>query len=275
MVFLSTKKWRVNVMKYAFAVLINLMVVLHVVATPPTLSPISAPEVKGIMQSDPNTLLIHTLSSIEFQIQHLPGSINIPTNKIATTKLLPADKKISLIFYCMGKRCIYSYNAAIKAKERGYLNINWFQGGIPEWRRYDYPMEVNQTLNNIKVAKIRVKDLLNLIKTENVLLLDVRPFDLKGDRQYIEDSVSLTILHLEEYLALVPKDRDLVVIDAFMKQSTSAAKYLVSKGYSVKGVLKGGISKWKKAGFPLVSKEKILMLDINSGKLEIGGFLKE
>ena len=248
-------------MKYVFAGLINLMIVLHVVATPPTLSPITAPEVKGMIAGDSKVMLIHTLSSIEFLIQHIPGSINIPTNKIATTTLLPADKNASLIFYCMGKRCKYGYNAAIKAKEMGYLNVHWFQGGIPEWRKYDYPMEVNQDLNKIKVAKLRVKEVLNLIEDSNIMILDVRPLNLKGNWKYIENSISLTMLHLEEYLALVPKDRDLVIVDVFMKQSISAAKYLISEGYSVKGVLKGGVAKWKRSGLPLVAEEKILMLD--------------
>ena len=64
---------------------------------------LTAPEVKTMLDNG-NVVLIHTLSSIEFEIQHIPGSINIPVINMKDTKLLPADKNIPLIFYCMGVR---------------------------------------------------------------------------------------------------------------------------------------------------------------------------
>lgn len=64
---------------------------------------ISAPEVK-IMLEKGEAVVIHVLSEIEFNIQHIPGSINIPIIKMKTTDKLPKDKDTPLIFYCMGVR---------------------------------------------------------------------------------------------------------------------------------------------------------------------------
>ncbi|NNF98282.1 MAG: rhodanese-like domain-containing protein [Desulfobacteraceae bacterium] len=64
---------------------------------------ISAPEVKNLVETD-QALLIHVLSEIEFEFQHIPKSINIPIIKMASTNLLPLDKNRPLIFYCMGER---------------------------------------------------------------------------------------------------------------------------------------------------------------------------
>jgi rhodanese-related sulfurtransferase len=64
---------------------------------------VSAPEVKKMLDEQ-NCILIHSLSKIEFEIQHIEKSINIPVVEMETTDKLPADKSTALIFYCMGKR---------------------------------------------------------------------------------------------------------------------------------------------------------------------------
>lgn len=64
---------------------------------------LTAPEVKNMMDKGTVTL-IHTLSEIEFNIQHIPGSINIPIIDMETTDKLPVDQNTPLIFYCMAVR---------------------------------------------------------------------------------------------------------------------------------------------------------------------------
>ncbi len=64
---------------------------------------ISAPEVKAFVD-DANAIVVHVLSEIEYNIQHISGSINIPIVKMNTTDKLPEDKDTLLVFYCMGKR---------------------------------------------------------------------------------------------------------------------------------------------------------------------------
>jgi rhodanese-related sulfurtransferase len=64
---------------------------------------ISAPEVKNMLESG-QAVLVHVLSRTEYEIQHIPDSINIPMIDVKTTNALPRDKTAPLIFYCMGKR---------------------------------------------------------------------------------------------------------------------------------------------------------------------------
>ena len=49
-------------------------------------------------------LPVHVLSRIEFDMQHLPGSINIPVTEVAASDALPTDRERPLVFYCMGVR---------------------------------------------------------------------------------------------------------------------------------------------------------------------------
>ncbi len=64
---------------------------------------ISAPEVKNMAESG-RAVVVHVLSGTEYEMQHIPGSINIPITHLETTDALPRDKSTPLVFYCMGKR---------------------------------------------------------------------------------------------------------------------------------------------------------------------------
>lgn len=64
---------------------------------------ISAPEVKNMLEGG-HGVVVHVLSGTEYEMQHIPGSINIPIIHMETTKALPRDKTTPLVFYCMGKR---------------------------------------------------------------------------------------------------------------------------------------------------------------------------
>ena len=62
---------------------------------------ISAPETRALIEEG-KVLVVNVLSRVEFDVQHIPGSINIPINEIEKSDLLPADYSAPIIFYCMG-----------------------------------------------------------------------------------------------------------------------------------------------------------------------------
>jgi rhodanese-related sulfurtransferase len=64
---------------------------------------LTAPEVKSMIDRG-DSILVHVLSELEYDIQHVTGSINIPVIEMETTEKLPRNKNIPLIFYCMGSR---------------------------------------------------------------------------------------------------------------------------------------------------------------------------
>ncbi|MDX2503065.1 MAG: rhodanese-like domain-containing protein [Gammaproteobacteria bacterium] len=217
---------------------------------------ITAPEVKELSGKE-GIRVINSLTSIEYSIQHIPGSINIPLDDMDENHKLPDDKNISLIFYCMGRRCLYSKKASMKAIQLGYKNVYWFEGGIPDWYRFNYPMRINKYLKSIPVKKLSPEKVAKLIGQKKVTVLDVKPEWWQanaGEAMDIENSLSLPLVSLQDTYQKIPKDRPLIIVDCLMRQSTSAARFLISKGYQVSGVLKGGITRWEKEGFPVVQR---------------------
>lgn len=214
---------------------------------------VTAPEVKELMEST-NLMLIHTLSEIEYDIQHIKGSINVPVTEMKNTGKLPADKKHPLCFYCMGPKCPYSKRASLTARTMGYANIYWFQGGIPEWNQFNYPMNVNKKLAAIHVKKLRPKKVVKLLKKREITVVDVRPYWWKLSNAIIKGSVMIPLVDMHEKYTQLAKNKPIIINDAFMKQSLTAAKFLTSKGYDVIGVVKGGIARWVKEGLEHVEK---------------------
>lgn len=64
---------------------------------------ITAPEVKHMLDNG-IAKVYNVLSRIEYEMQHITGSSNIPVSKMRTTDKLPEDKGTPVVFYCMGKQ---------------------------------------------------------------------------------------------------------------------------------------------------------------------------
>ena len=221
---------------------------------PANLSVLTAPEVKYLLERDQLTL-VNSLSRIEFEIQHIPGSINVPVTEMERDGRLPRDRSHPIAFYCMGPRCTYSQRATRKAVEMGYQKAFWFQGGIPEWRRFNYPMAEDRALMGIEVRKLSPLRLQDRLAVDPVYILDVRPLWWAETDAVIPGSHFIPLVELDVRYRELPKERDIVITDGAMMQSPSAARYLIAKGYSVLGVLKGGILRWEHEGLPAARRK--------------------
>ena len=60
---------------------------------------ISTNDLKAKIDAQENFLLINALSDIEFGMEHIPGSVNIPVGEIKTTDKLPVNKDTLIVFY--------------------------------------------------------------------------------------------------------------------------------------------------------------------------------
>ncbi len=65
---------------------------------------ISTSELKALMDKGADFVLINSLSKIEYDAVHIPGSINIPYEEMRTSPLMPKDKNKLIVFYCAGRK---------------------------------------------------------------------------------------------------------------------------------------------------------------------------
>jgi len=115
-------------------------------------------------------------------------------------------------------------------------------------------MVINEDSMKMRIKKIKPKKIVKLMKSKDIFILDVRPKDFKRDSSFIIGSVHCPLLDLTERYQEFPKDKDIVITDWAMRQSTLAAKYLKKEGFKVIGVLKGGIERWKHDNYPVENR---------------------
>ena len=152
--------------------------------------------------------------------------------------------------------------AAGLAAQRGYHRVYTFIGGIPEWRRFNYPMTVDPEYQRIPVTRLEPRRVQELLCDPGYFLLDVRPEDFQRDAGFIAGARHCPLVHLGERFPALPANRKIIISDWAMKQSPAAAKFLTRKGYTVAGVLLGGMERWQAELLPVEQRTPGSGLDL-------------
>ena len=92
--------------------------------------------------------------------------------------------------------------------------------------------------------------------------LDVRPEDFQRDAGFIAGARHCPLVHLGERFPALPANRKIIISDWAMKQSPAAAKFLTRKGYTVAGVLLGGMERWQAERLPVEQRTPGSGLDL-------------
>lgn len=99
-------------------------------------------ELKKMIDEGEEFELINVLGPEQFEAKRIPGSINIPVDKIEKKiedKVPNKGRKI--VVYCASFSCHASPTAAKKLEEMGYNNVYDYEGGIRDWEEAGYNLE--------------------------------------------------------------------------------------------------------------------------------------
>jgi rhodanese-related sulfurtransferase len=187
---------------------------------------------------------------MEFDHKHIKGSVNITPAMMESE--LPADKRKTVVFYCLGVKCVASKRAAEKAVGLGYKNVYAFREGLSGWEKAGYPLESTNRIPDVKVKKVSTDELSRLLDTEDVILLDI---NLKEDANKFHINHSkrkhIPLNDLNVSLPQLPKDKKIVVMCLKGTRSETAARYLIGQGYMHVFVVEGGLQQWILDGRPV------------------------
>ena len=113
---------------------------------------VNADKVKELMAK--GVPVVDTRVATEYAEAHIKGAVSVPYKEKSAKEAsfdakadsfdltkLPADKAAPIVFYCNAGECWKSYKASVLAIKAGYKKVNWFRGGIPEWKAKGYPTE--------------------------------------------------------------------------------------------------------------------------------------
>jgi rhodanese-related sulfurtransferase/DNA-binding transcriptional ArsR family regulator len=104
------------------------------------LEAISAKELlKRVQQGEVTVLDIRPKE--EFASGHLPNAINIPPDEVEQ-RIDELDSNQTIVAYCRGPYCLFSYNAVKLLNEKGYT-AQRLEDGYPEWQAAGHPTQIN------------------------------------------------------------------------------------------------------------------------------------
>jgi rhodanese-related sulfurtransferase len=95
---------------------------------------------KGMIDRKEDFILVNTLSPESYEIQHIPGSINIPVEDIEMKAENLLDKEKDIIIYCGSFECTTSTHAAKILDKLGYKNVYDYKGGLQDWKQAGFPL---------------------------------------------------------------------------------------------------------------------------------------
>jgi rhodanese-related sulfurtransferase len=195
---------------------------------------------------NPEYLYIDVREPVEFGVRHIPGFVNMRYGDLiygGTYKTLDKNKKI--MFICgTGERSIL---AASFLKQKGFYT-RAAVSGVVEWTMKGYSTTgssktvLPEFRNKYKIVKIDRRQLRELQRNGNILLVDVRS-TAEFQKSHIDGSYNIPLMNLpwqevEAAISRLPKDKPVIGLayDRFGNFYTQVLGYLLGqRGYNYGG----------------------------------------
>jgi len=194
------------------------------------------------LSTDRGTVVIDARSSAAFGGGHLPGAINIGLSDSFVTWLgwlIPHDR--SILFVLEADR---DYPEVVRRLYRiGHERIEgYLQGGMKSWLEAGRPID---SVPQLSIEALKKK----WEKREIEMLVDVR-LGREWEAGHIEGAVHLFLGDLEKQIKSLSSSLPTAVICGSGYRSSIAASLLKRSGFAAVYNVAGGMTAWKKAGYP-------------------------
>lgn len=180
------------------------------------------PDAFELVANETRALILDTREANEFAKGFIPNSINIGIEgnfAMWVGEMISDIKQEILLVTDEGKE----EEAMIRLSRVGYDNtIGFLKGGFNAWKSSGKEVD---TFN-----RISAQELANKIKSEKILLFDVRKKS-EYDSEHVVDSINIPLNEINQHLAEFPKNQSFVVFCAGGYRSMIAASILKQRGF--------------------------------------------
>ncbi len=177
----------------------------------------------------------------EFDISHIPGSVNVFETEIERMMDLCPDKSSGPVLYCNGPYCGKTVRVAEKLSQKGVTNIKRYQNGLPVWRALGNTAETN--LSGFKYI---------FLSDKTAVFVDAR---IKEEYMAgtVPGAVNLQASEIEKAnqdgrLPYTDHGTRIIVFGKTINQARELAQAIAHRAYSNSSYLAGTYEDMKKAG---------------------------
>ena len=105
---------------------------------------ISREDLKTLIASGKEHTIVEALPRKYYEVEHLPGAINIPHDEVqATASRFIPDKSGTVIVYCANSECRNSHIAAETFRGLGYCRVYEYTEGKKGWKEAGLPLYID------------------------------------------------------------------------------------------------------------------------------------
>jgi rhodanese-related sulfurtransferase len=213
-----------------------------------------------------SVLVVDARTRFEWETMRVNGSINVPVDEVDNGRNRAFEEDISkvqkantnpIVFYCNGKACAKSYEAARRAQRAGIANIYAYDAGIFDWANahpelttlYEKtPIDKSDLISpaEFKARMLPAKDFRARADANkcDCIIVDIRDrgqrdfllFPMREEHVKVDDKAALNALIEQAKL----QRKTLLIYDAVGKQVMWLQYYLVRRGARDYFFMQGG-----------------------------------
>ena len=157
---------------------------------------ISTDEFKAILMKA-GAIVFDARPRQEFEIAHIPGSINLDENQLGRMTQNYPDQTTNMVVYSNGPFCDWARRGSEELTKLGYTKVSRYQLGLPVWRVLGYPAETS------------LQGFRQVFRTGNAVLVDAR-----SRAEYAAGSIPAAQSILGGEAGRAKEDRRLSYLDA-------------------------------------------------------------
>lgn len=132
----------------------------------------------------------------------------------------------------------------------GYTNIKVYRDGILGWAKAGYPLTSSVIYPEVDIPLISSLELSKALK-KGKTLIDIRPAS-HFKKGHIAGAINIDLEDLPDRLDVLPKNKELILIDHKGKLTLTTGRFLRLKGFQIVHRLDGGFNAWAKSGLEVV-----------------------
>jgi rhodanese-related sulfurtransferase len=95
-------------------------------------------DLKVAMEGNENVIVIDARSAQAYEVEHIPGAINIPHRQMNPQTTAHLDRSALVVTYCDGIGCNASTKGALAMTKLGF-RVKELMGGLDWWKRDGHP----------------------------------------------------------------------------------------------------------------------------------------
>ncbi|MBU1167075.1 hypothetical protein KKC60_01550 [Patescibacteria group bacterium] len=204
---------------------------------------ISSYDLKELIESDKDIIIINPESRENYYKKHIPGSISFPQSEIlANLESIPNDKIVVVTSSGDEMGCDLSKQVARLLMENGYPDVRNHHEGWVGWEKEGFPTATENSVNTPKIAAVDLEKKLG--DQEALFLLDVRD-ENEFAYGFIKTATNIPYYELSERLDEIPHNQMIIIYDKDGSKADLVSDELLNNEYTQIKALLGGFDEWK------------------------------